>query len=221
MSLVSHLNALTNTRNWFGEQDEYRLRGFISGIFKIAPIIFTIIMTSVMLAARIGNIFPSYAGQAASFPAACFENTDDYAVIEYLSGVGNKVEWAKSGFIQYMILVLDLFVVFIIFAIAILKKIGRRPDGFRVKISLILRIVSTVATTGMLIWITIQYIQMRSTMERNPEWYEKPSVTDEYSYENVVTWALFASSLITIIKAWAGKSIVTVLSQNCGSPRAN
>jgi hypothetical protein len=157
MSLISHLNALTNTRNWFSEKDEYRSRGIISGIFKITPIIFTIIMTGIMLAARIGNTFPSSAGQAASFPAACFENTDDYAVIEYLSGVGNKAEWAKNGFIQYMILVLDLGVVFVIFIIALLKKMGRRPDGFRVKISLILRIVSTVATAGVLFWITIQY----------------------------------------------------------------
>jgi hypothetical protein len=221
MSLISHLNALTNTRNWFGEQDQSILRGIISGIFKIVPIVLTIIMTGIMLAARIGNTFPSSAGQAASFPAACFENPDDYAAIEYLRDVENKAEWAKNGFIQYMILVLDLIVVAFIFIIALLKKIKRRPDGFRMKISLILRCISTAATTGMIIWLTIQYLEMRSTMEGNPAWYENPSVSDDYSYYNVVTWVLFASSLITIIKALAGKPIITALSQNCESPRAN
>jgi hypothetical protein len=214
MSLISHLNALTNTRNWFGEKDQSLLRGIVFGIIKILPIIITIIMTGIMLGARIGNTFPSYAGQAASFPAVCFENTDANAAIQYLNDVGHKAEWANNGFIQYMILVLDLIVVGFIFAIALLKKIKRRPDGFRTKISLILRIASTVATTCTLGWLTFQYIQMRKNMESNPDWYEEPSVTDEYSYYNVVTWALFASSLITIFKALAGKTIINALSQN-------
>jgi hypothetical protein len=213
MSLISHLNALTNTRNWFGEKDQSLWRGIVFGIIKILPIIITIIMTGIMLGARIGNTFPSYAGQAASFPAVCFENTDANA-IQYLNDVGHKAEWANNGFIQYMILVLDLIVVGFIFAIALLKKIKRRPDGFRTKISLILRIASTVATTCTLGWLTFQYIQMRKNMESNPDWYKEPSVTDEYSYYNVVTWALFASSLITIFKALAGKTIINALSQN-------
>jgi hypothetical protein len=214
MSLISHLNALTNTRNWFGEKDQSLLRGIVFGIIKILPIIITIIMTGIMLGARIGNTFPSYAGQAASFPAVCFENTDASAAIHYLNSVGHKAEWANNGFIQYMILVLDLIVVGFIFTIALLKKIKRRPDGFRTKISLILRIASTVATTCTLGWLTFQYIQMRKTMEGTSAWYREPSVTDKYSYYNVVTWALFASSLITIFKAFAGKTIINALSQN-------
>jgi hypothetical protein len=221
MSVVSHLNALTNTRNWFGEPNAYRLRGVIFGLFKIAPIVATIVMTGIMLAARIGTTFPSEAGQAASFPAACFENVDEDAPIEQLGLVGNTAEWAKNGFIQYMILVLDLFVVFVILVIAGLKKIGRRRDGFRAKLSLILRFVSTLATTGVNIWLTISYCQMRRTMESNPDWYQQPSATDEYSFYDVATWLLFASSIITITKAWSGKIIVTAFSQSCKSSQAN
>jgi len=165
--------------------------------------ILTIIMAGIMLGARIGNTFPSYAGQAASFPAVCFENTNADAAIESLNDVGHKADWANNGFVQYMILVFDLILVGFIFAIAFLKKIKHRPDGFRMKISLILRTASTIATTGTLCWLSVQYILMRKEMEGNRDWYDSSSVSNQYSYYNVVTWALFASSLITVCKAFA------------------
>jgi len=148
MSLISHLNALTNTRNWFGAKDQSLLRGIL------------------------------------------------------------------NGFVQYMILIFDLIVVGFIFAIALLKKIKHHPDGFRAKISLILRTASTIATTGTLCWLSVQYIVMRRDMEKNPEWYDAATSSNQYSYYNVVTWALFASSLITIFKAFAGKSVGDALSRN-------
>ena len=214
MSLISHLNALTNTRNWFGEKDQSLWRGIFTGIIKILPIMLTIVMAGVMLGARVGNTFPSYAGQAASFPAVCFENTNSIATLEYTHDIGHKADWANNGFVQYMILVFDLIVVGFIFAIALLKKIKHRPDGFRIQISLLLRTASTIATTGTLCWLSVQYVLMRRKMESNSHWYETPSPLNQYSYYNVVTWALFASSLITIFKAFAGKSIINALSQN-------
>jgi hypothetical protein len=170
-------------------------------------------MTGIMLGARIGNNFPSYAGQLASFPAVCFENTNSKATVESLNNLGHKADWANNGFVQYMILVFDLILVGFIFTIALLKKIRHRPDGFRMKISLILRTASTIATTGTLCWLSVQYVRMRKDMESNSEWYKAPSALNQYSYYNVVTWALFASSLITIFKSFAGKSIVYALSQ--------
>jgi hypothetical protein len=216
MSLISHLNALTNTRNWFGEKEQTLKRGIFSGVIKILPIALTIIMAGIMLGARIGGAFPSYAGALASFPAVCFENTNALAGLESFHDVitKHKSDWANNGFVQYMILVFDLIVVGFIFAIALLKKIKHRPDGFRMRISLILRSASTIATTGTLCWLSVQYILMRKEMESNPEWYDSSGASNQYSYYNVVTWALFASSLITVIKAFSGRSIINTLSQN-------
>jgi hypothetical protein len=216
MSLISHLNALTNTRNWFGEENQSLWRGIATGVIKILPIMLTIIMAGVMLGARIGGDFPSYAGVLATLPAVCFENTNALAGLDSLRDTidKHKSDWANNGFVQYMILVFDLIVVGFIFAIALLKKIKHRPNGFRMRVSLILRSASTIATTGTLCWLSVQYILMRKKMESKREWYESTSASNQYSYYNVVTWALFASSLITVFKAFAGKSIINALSQN-------
>jgi hypothetical protein len=209
MSIISHLNALTNTRNWFGDKQQSIPRGIFAGIVKVLPIVITIIMAGVMLGARIGNDFPSYAGQLASFPAVCFEDTNASAGIDAFGTLvsKHKGDWASNGFVQYLILISDLIVIGFIFAIALSKKIKHRPNGFRMKLSLILRTLSTVATTGTLCWLSVQYIEMRKTMEGNPDWYNGGGVSNQYSYYNIVTWALFASSLVPIAKAFAGMSL--------------
>jgi len=209
MSIISHLNALTNTRNWFGNKEQSILRGIFAGTVKVLPIVVTIIMAGVMLGARIGGDFPSYAGQLASFPAVCFESTN---ALEGFSALGDLVskhkgDWASNGFVQYLILFSDLIVIGFIFAIALSKKIKHRPNGFRMKAGLILRTASTVATTGTLCWLSVQYIEMRDTMEGNAEWYNGGGVSNQYSYYNVVTWALFVSSLVPVAKAFSGMSL--------------
>ena len=212
MSMISHLNALTNTRNWFGDPDQAFFRGILNGVVKILPIVVTIIMTGVFLGARLGGSFPTSAGERASFSAVCFEDTNALAGLDTVGNVKNKSNWANNNFVQYMILVLDLIVIGFIFVIALLKKIKHRPNGFRMKISLILRTASTIATTGTLCWLSVQYICMRRDMESNPKWYDTSGVSNQYSYYNVVTWALFASSIIIIFKSFAGKSVDDVLS---------
>lgn len=43
---------------------------------------------------------------------------------------------------------------------------------------------------------------MRDAVENAP-WFEKEPASNQFSYYNVVTWALFASSVITIANAFA------------------
>ncbi|KAF4629661.1 hypothetical protein G7Y89_g8482 [Cudoniella acicularis] len=207
MSIISHLNALTNTRNWFGDPNTSFSfwRGIFAGCVKIVPIILTIMMSGVMLGARIGSSFPSSAGNQAALPAVCFENVNGLAGPQAIGELvkQHKADWASNGFIQYLILVLDLIIIGFIFSIALLKKIKHRPDGFRMKISLILRSVSTVATTGTLVWLSVSYIEMRQNMEGNPLWYDGGGVSNQYSFYNVVTWAMFVSSLVPVAKAFA------------------
>ncbi|KAF1988414.1 hypothetical protein K402DRAFT_402626 [Aulographum hederae CBS 113979] len=205
MSIVSHLNALTNTRHWFGDSDMPFWRGILNGTARLLPIILTIIMSGLMLGARSKGNFPVFAGPPATFPAACFESISIKDNLETIGNglSGHKADWAKKGFVQYMILVIDLIVVGGILTIALMKKIKHHPAGFRDGLSLALRTVSTVATTGVLLWLTIEYMSMRRGMEKNPAWYTQDPQSNQYSYYNVVTWALFASSVIAGINAFA------------------
>ncbi|OCK82937.1 hypothetical protein K432DRAFT_402466 [Lepidopterella palustris CBS 459.81] len=98
---------------------------------------------------------------------------------------------------------IDICVVTFLFSLAIVKKYKQRPEGFRAGLSLVLRTFSTCATTGTLAWLSYDCIEMRKVMEGNSAWYRVDPSTNQFSYMNVVTWALFASSIITIGNAFA------------------
>lgn len=200
MSLITHLNALTNTRNWF--ESEYTARGIVMGVFKLLPILATVIMAGIMLGARNSPNFPVNASEYVRLSASCFESVSEVNKKEIGFGGFARGNWASAGFIQYMILMVDLCVVSFLFTLALLKKFRPRPEGFREILSLGLRTLSTLATTGTLAWLSYGYIEMRKAVE-NASWFEQEPASNQFSYYNVVTWALFASSVITIVNAFA------------------
>jgi len=58
-------------------------------------------------------------------------NTDVVANLKVIGDglSGHKADWVSKGFIQYMILVIDLIVVAEIFTLALIKKIRHTPGG--------------------------------------------------------------------------------------------
>lgn len=149
MSLITHLNALTNTRNWF--ESEHTKRGLLMGIFKLFPILTTVIMAGIMLGARNSPNFPVNASEYVRLKACCFESVSARNKKELGFGDFGRGNWASAGFIQYMILMIDLCVVVCLLTLALLKRYKPRPEGFREVLSLGLRTLSTIATTGALI----------------------------------------------------------------------
>lgn len=206
MNLITHLNALTNTPSWFGPKYQSLCRALVNALLRLILVIVVLILSGIMLGARTGVPFPSDAGVMATFPAACFENANSLQGVDaFISfAQNNTVATMDNGFPQYLTLVIDLFVIIPIMILAALKSLRRRPTGCRMCLSLSLRTLTTSVTTAVLIWLTIGYINQRKTMELS-QWYVPDPTADQYTYLDVVTWALLASSVITFVNAFTGK----------------
>jgi len=219
MSVITNLNALTNTRNWFTMNSSAPFRSICYGVVRVVPIIATIGLAGVMILSRSRTDFPMGPGPKVTLRAVCFEGQSlqylkDNAIgplQKFPTGDLDASYWT-SGVVQYVILLVDIMLVGIIFMVALLKKCcAGRPNGFRGKLSLFLRAVSTLLTSVALAWLSAKYYALRAGVEGNSAYWPAPSTVQtiqgvpagNWTPLNVISTALLASSIIGVAKSFA------------------
>lgn len=223
MSVITNLNALTNTRNWFTMNSAAPLRSICYGVIRVAPIITTIGLAGMMTLSRSQSVFPTVPSPQITLPAVCFEGYGfdqfgDFApkLLEEaqngFQGQWNQSFWT-SGAIQFALLFIDLILIVVIFMVALLKKCcAGRPNGFRGWLSLWLRILSTLLTSVALVWLSTMYYILRYGVEKEATYFSQvPDIVQteqgipagNWTPLNVISTALLASSIVGIAKSFA------------------
>lgn len=202
MSIVTHLNALINVAKFLP-------RGYLVASYRFVAMTATLGFAGVLFWSRNTKTFPAKASSLAIMPAACFEGNDEKSnelfvnlSVMYPRGGSSLLDERQGNFFQFTTL-LALFVAAI--GVQVLEYIDSRCHRPRLSLRwscLLLRLAITAASTGIIVYDTVQYRILRDHMEI-PQWYQVENRND-WTLGQVVPFALLASSSIGVLVTLEG-----------------
>jgi hypothetical protein len=207
---------------------DFFYRGKSVAIYRVIAIGFQFVYSGMILSARNTSYFPTTASSLAILPAACFENMNASNLYGFSDAAGfaqnitstnttnatqfvNNFEAAATktgGFAQY--LTLATFLVFAIllwiiewFEITVAGWFGAQtpPRWMRLISSGINTVILTIVVIFTVLTV-VAFNNLRTAMEI-PQWYLAGNQTSG-TYANIVSFLLFGSGSITLVKAFRG-----------------
>ena len=220
MSIITHLKTLLNAPHFFRE-------GYVLvAILRLVFIFATVVFGGILFSSRNTAVFPADAGSLSILPAACFENKNGSQGLgfgEFASDIASNTTMAtdqqRGGFVQYMLL--SGFCVFAVIVLLIysLESCFSSPGGVRRMVTLILRGIATMGSLFIVSYAIWKYKTLRQHMEV-PEWYQVGITDDDWTFTQLLPYALLGSSLIPVVKALEG-NVFSPIALFCGLEAEN
>jgi hypothetical protein len=198
MSLITHIFAFVNIPHYFK-------KNVWPALLRLGGVLLTLGMAWALFKSRDVNHFPTSAGSLSIMPAHCFTNTSitdpDFFSSNNASSIilGSGNDNGAAHQYNFMFLpIAALMIIGLIFLIA-----DSFSDWLHSWIVYGVRALVTIVALAIAIYVTVQINELRSGMEV-PKWY----VVDKknpYSYSQIVSLTLLASTSIPVFKAFQGK----------------
>lgn len=193
MALCTHLNAILNIRNYFISGQPNIKKSMVAFTIRTLAILTMIGMAGNLLFARSINTFPEAVDESLAAPAFCYESGSSYNSTTIQSAYSTQ-HLANQNTGQFTVLLTFIGCCIPLLIIESCRHVTKKTWKWYWIMSFTFRLLMTLGTLGITVWISIDYFKIRYAVENKLNGIFE-SAASEWSNTNIIGWALLCTSI--------------------------